>query len=104
MPAEADKEIDRLIKLIEQISRLDTKVDILCKQYTVDLNNMKEMLTEQSKKAEKLQEEHEDLKDLFVKLQVSYDKYKWVWGALAIIITPIITTLVILWLHAVIGF
>lgn len=104
MPSEDEQEIERLLKLIDQIARVDTKLDGLCKQYVDDIAQLRKECDDMRRIADKLRDEHDTLKDLFVKLQVSYDKWKWIWGAIAVVVTPIITSIVIFIIHTVWGF
>jgi uncharacterized coiled-coil DUF342 family protein len=104
MPPEDDQEIERLLKLIDKIARIDTKLDDFCKQYIDDLTQLRKECDEMKRTSDKLREEHDILKDLFVKLQVSYDKWKWIWRAIAVVVTPIITSIVIFVIHTVWGF
>jgi membrane-associated HD superfamily phosphohydrolase len=109
------KIFDKLLELIETVARIDTKVEEMCEKHIKDLEQTEHMSRENKDKVEKLQEEINtlkldsekaisDLKTEFLKLKLSNDKMKWIWGALAIVVVPIITTLIVLAIHALIGF
>jgi hypothetical protein len=92
-----NKEIDRLISLIEKVTRLDTKLGEFCRQYLLDLADIKKLTNDNDKRIEELEKK-------CIMLKASFDKWKMVWGAVAIIVVPILTTIVVLVIHFLVGF
>lgn len=97
-----NKEIDRIAKLIEQITRVDTKLGTLLEQYRIDINDLKEecehittRIDDLEKRRSELVHEVEGTKVDEAKLKAEFDKWKMIWGAVALIVSPILTAILI---------
>ena len=101
-----EKEIDRLLKLIEAIARVDTKVsafseeakilrDLLADQYKTDITNIKEKLESIDNSFLDFEKRRSELIQTIANLQTSFDKWKIYWSIIAFIGAPAVTTLII---------
>ena len=93
--SEDNKILDKIIALIETVARLDTKVNALCTQSVKDIEEVKRIIAEHEEARKDLSTKIQDLEKKFLELKSSYDKIKWMYGALGLIIAPLITALVI---------
>jgi chromosome segregation ATPase len=96
------KEIDRLLKLIDAIARVDEKLDALNEQYKIDCNNTKERINSIAAQLNDLEKRRSDLihqvddnANQIVKMQEGISRWKIYWGAIAFVVSPTLTTLII---------
>ena len=101
------KEIDRIIHIVEKMATIDAKLEAFCKQYAIDVNMLKDFASEHAKIYEQIAElrkEIEDNQDSINKNTLILDKNQWRFGAILIFISSSITTLIVIGLHALLGF
>lgn len=98
-----EKEIDRLLKLIDSLARIDEKLDALHEQYNIDCTNNKERMdtlqgqvNDLEKRRSDLVQQVEDTKNKINKLEEGIARWKIYWAAIAFIASPAITTIIIL--------
>lgn len=119
------KEIDRILRIVEKLASVEAKFDLFFKDYLHFKDSMedlirilstritkievegsrplKEDVTNQNIEANKQKEEIQDLKDLFIEERDKNARLKWIMGGIACIISPIITTFVILVIQRLCG-
>jgi hypothetical protein len=101
-----EKEIDRLLKLIDAIARIDTKVsafseeakilrELLADQYKIDITDIRERLDSIDGSIFDAEKRRNELIQTVADLQKSFDKWKIYWSIIAFIGAPIVTTVVI---------
>jgi septation ring formation regulator EzrA len=112
-----DKEIDRILRIVEKLSSVEAKFDSFSKECirredatAAQLKSLTERLSkieiegtnvlrkevsEIKESNKKNDEELVTLKELFVELKDKSDRLKWVLGTVALVISPAVTALVI---------
>jgi chromosome segregation ATPase len=97
-----EKEIDRLLKLIDSIGRIDEKLDALHEQYNIDcadnkerMNTLQAQVNDLEKRRSDLVQQVEDTKNKINKLEEGIARWKIYWAAIAFIASPILTTVII---------
>lgn len=88
-------EIDRLLKLIDSIARVDTKLTALDNQYKIDIANIKEEIDTIRKDILDAEKRKNETIQMVVDLQKSFDKWKIYWSIIAFIGAPTVTTIII---------
>jgi len=100
------KEIDRIIKIVENIARLDAKLESFCKQYSIDLATLKSLTDEHKRIYDEitiLRKKVEDNEDRIVNNQLDINKNQWRYGSIIAFISSTITAAVIILLHYLLG-
>ena len=90
------------MKLVDQLARVDEKLDAWCDQYRIDVkefhdlcNQIQAKVDDLEKRRSELVKEVEETKTRAAEMKAEFDKWKLIWGAIAIVVTPAITTLVL---------
>lgn len=120
-----DKEIDRILRIVEKLASVEAKFDLFFKDYLHFKDSMEELIRILSTRITKIEvegskplkedvsiqdietskqrEEMQELKNLFVEWKDKNDRLKWIMGGIACLLSPIITTFVILLIQRLFG-
>jgi len=120
-----DKEIDRILRIVEKLASVEAKFDLFFKDYLDFKDSMEELIRILSTRITKIEvegskplkedvsiqdietskqrEEMQELKNLFVEWKDKNDRLKWIMGGIACLLSPIITTFVILLIQRLFG-
>jgi len=86
---------DRIFQIIETLVRLETLLEEQSKANDKDHTLLKEgigtaleTIKDQDKRLDLLEKE-------YLKVKLVYDRMKWIWAAIAFIVTPIITSIIL---------
>lgn len=90
-----EKEIDRLLKLIDSIARVDTKLTGLNDQYKIDLADIKEKINTICNNILDVEKRRNEIIKTTSNLQESFNKWKIYFSLISFVGAPAITTLVI---------
>lgn len=128
----SEKRIDKLLELIDTVARVDTKMDVFCKDTTDELKDLKkelhakevdyssinirlvtletegtkavrDILSKQGQKIETLEKDMIKSANERTEWKAEFDKWKWRLGVIAPVLTILITTAVIAVLQHFLG-
>jgi len=90
-----EKEIDRLLKLIDSIARVDTKLTAFADQYKIDLIDIKEKINTVTDNILDVEKRRNEIIKTTSDLQESFNKWKIYFSLISFAGAPAITTLII---------
>jgi len=90
-----EKEIDRLLKLIDSIARVDTKLTVFADQYKIDLVDIKEKINIVTDNILDIEKRRNEIIKTASDLQESFNKWKIYFSLISFIGAPAVTTLII---------
>jgi len=106
----AEARIDKLLELVDAVARVDTKMEIFCKDTVKELKELKEDLHNASAEHGKINARVEQLEKDLIKAQTErtewkaeFDKWKWKLGVIAPVVSIIITAVITYILHQFFG-
>ena len=98
----AEARIDKLLELVDAVARVDTKMEVFCKDTVEELKELKREIHEGVSAHSEINTKIEQLEKDLIKAQTErvewkaeFDKWKWRLGVIAPIVTLIVTTVVI---------
>lgn len=96
-----EKEIDRLLRLIDSVARIDTKVTSIDEQTKEQIGDIKQRITEICNQLLDLEKRRSDLvqqvernEASIIKMREGIARWKIYWSAIAFIVVPLFTYLI----------
>jgi predicted nucleic acid-binding Zn-ribbon protein len=97
-----EKEIDRLLQIIDSVARVDTKLDDLDAQYRIDIKEIKQLIETIDKRIDDLEKRRSDLvqqvcqnANEISELKEYIARWKLYWSAISFIAVPLFTYLIV---------